>query len=169
VTDELGKGRFLRLVRRDGWEWAERTNATGVVVIAACTPDDEVLFVRQHRPPVGGPVIEMPAGLAGDVDRGEALATAAARELEEETGWTPGHLEQVTRGPVSAGMSNETLTFFVASDLRRVGPGGGDDSEQIEVHAVPRAGAAAWLRAREAEGVQVDPKVYAGLYFLDAR
>ncbi|MEO0605660.1 MAG: NUDIX hydrolase, partial [Myxococcota bacterium] len=129
--DELARGKFLRLVKRDGWEWAERVNVSGVVVIVARTPDDEVLFVEQRRIPVGGPVIEFPAGLAGDVDAEESLATAAQRELEEETGWRAGSLVQLITGPVSSGMTSETLTFFRADDLERVGPGGGEDSEDI--------------------------------------
>ncbi|MEN0062094.1 MAG: NUDIX hydrolase [Myxococcota bacterium] len=167
MTDELARGRFLRLVRRDGWEWAERTNVTGVVVIVAQTPNNAVLLVEQPRIPVGAPVIEFPAGLAGDVDATEALATAAARELEEETGFAAETMIRVTEGPVSAGMSSESLTFFVAKGLKRVGPGGGDGSERITVHAIPRDEVDAWLVARQAEGTLVDPKVYAGLYFLD--
>ncbi len=169
VEHELGRGRYLRLVKRDGWEWVERTNTSGVVVVVACTPDDEILFVEQHRIPVGGPVIEFPAGLAGDQDPGESLAVAAARELEEEAGWRAGHLELLTEGPVSSGMTSEVLTFFLATELTRTGPGGGDDSEDIEVHAVPRADAVGWLEERRAAGVQVDPKVYSGLFFLAAR
>ena len=78
VTNELGRGRYLRLVRSNGWEWVERTNVTGVVVIAALTPADEILLVEQFRPPVGQSVVELPAGLAGDIDADEALSTAAA-------------------------------------------------------------------------------------------
>lgn len=168
MPEVLASGKFLRLVRRDGWEWAERTNTSGVVVIAALTPAGEVLLVEQDRMPVGARVLEMPAGLAGDVAgaEDEALAEAARRELVEETGWDAEHLEEVTGGPVSAGMTSETLTFFRATGLRRVGNGGGDPSEDIVVHAVPLAGVEAWIRARQSEGVLVDPKVYAGLYFL---
>jgi len=169
VTDELGRGRFLRLVRRDGWEWVERTNVSGVVVILARTPADRVLFVEQHRIPLDARVIEFPAGLAGDVDEAEALASAAARELEEETGWSASQLDRVTQGPVSAGMASEQLTFFVASGLRRTGPGGGVDNERIVVHEVPFDDAVAWLEARQADGALVDPKVYAGLFFLARR
>lgn len=166
MTEELARGRFIRLVRRDRWEWAERVNATGVVVIVAKTPDDRVLLVEQERIPVGGPVIEMPAGLAGDVTADEALATAAARELEEETGWRAGRLERLTHGPVSAGMSSEVLTFFRAHDLQRVGEGGGDEGESIVVHEIALSEIDGWLEARAREGVMADPKVYAGLYFL---
>ncbi|MEQ1504462.1 MAG: NUDIX hydrolase [Myxococcota bacterium] len=170
MPEILASGKYLRLVRdARGWEWAERTNASGVVVIVAVTPADEVLFVEQFRPPIGARVIEMPAGLAGDVSgqETEALATAAARELEEETGWRPGRVEWLTSGPVSAGMTTEVLTFFRAFDLVRVSAGGGDASEDITVHAIPRREVRAWLRARHAGGVMADPKVYAGLQFLE--
>src|SRR5690606_33221547 len=82
----MAEGRFLRMVREDGWEWVQRTRISGVVVVAAVTPEGKVLLVEQHRPPVGGRVLEMPAGLAGDIagQEDEALETAARRELEEE-------------------------------------------------------------------------------------
>ena len=35
----LAEGRFVRLVRQNGWEWAERTNNSGVVVIVAITDE----------------------------------------------------------------------------------------------------------------------------------
>lgn len=164
----LGSGRFVRLVRRDGWEWAERTGTSGVVVIAARTADDRVLFVEQHRPPVGARVIELPAGLAGDLAGAEeeALEEAARRELLEETGYAADALEHVTTGPVSAGLTSERLAFFVARGLRKVGPGGGDHAEDIVVHEIPFGEARAWLVAQEARGRLVDPKVYAGLWFL---
>ena len=71
------------------------------------------------------------------------------------------------QGPSSAGMSNEIIAFARASGLTRVGPGGGDDSEDIIVHEVPRTEAAAWLCQKAAEGYAIDPKLYAGLYFVD--
>jgi ADP-ribose pyrophosphatase len=54
-----------------------------------------------------------------------------------------------------------------ARGLTRVGPGGGDSTEEIIVHHVPRAGVAAWLADRAAAGYSLDPKLYAGLYFLE--
>ena len=86
--ETLGQGRFLRLVRVDGWEWAERTNAKGVVCIAALTEDGGLLLIEQHRAPMGTTVVELPAGLVGDDgDPNEHHEIAAARELEEETGY----------------------------------------------------------------------------------
>jgi ADP-ribose pyrophosphatase len=168
VREVLASGRFVRLVRRDGWEWCERVGASGVVVVAASTPEGRVLLVEQDRPPMGARVIELPAGLAGDLEGAadEALEAAARRELVEETGYDCHELVHVTTGPVSAGLTSESLAFFVARGLRRVGPGGGDHHEDIVVHEVPLAEVPAWLRAQEARGCLVDPKVYAGLWFL---
>ncbi|MBX2801112.1 MAG: NUDIX hydrolase [Myxococcales bacterium] len=166
MPEELARGKFVRLVKQGRWEWAERTAVSGVVAIVALTPDGKVLMVEQHRIPVSSRVIEFPAGLAGDVDADESLATAAARELEEETGWRAGRLQRLTGGPVSAGMSSEILTFFRAHDLVRVGPGGGEETEDIEVHEVPLDEAHAFIEAKAAAGVMTDPKVYTGLFFL---
>ena len=163
-----GEGRFLGVVRgADGWEYAERKNATGVVVVLAITPERRVLLVEQWRPPVGARVVELPAGLAGDEaeQEDEELAAAAARELTEETGYAAERLERVLTGPSSAGMSNELLTVFRATGVRRVGAGGGVAGEAIHVHEVALAEAEGWLAARIAAGSLVDPKVYAALWF----
>ena len=52
-------------------------------------------------------------------------------------------------------------------DDDRAGAGGGDATEDIVVHEVPLATAPRWLLAKIAEGYAVDPKTFAGLYFLE--
>ena len=163
----LAEGEYLRLIRRDGWEYAERSNARCAVISVAVTPEDRLLLVEQFRVPINAPAIEMPAGLVGDIHSDEPIEDAAIRELEEETGWRAERVELLMQGPTSAGMSNEIIAFARASGLSRVGPGGGDDSEDIIVHEVPRTEAAAWLFQKEKEGYAIDPKLYAGLYFVD--
>jgi ADP-ribose pyrophosphatase len=164
----LHQGKYVRLVEDGGWEYVERTNASGVVAIIALTDSDELLLVEQYRKPVASRVIELPAGLAGDIagQEDEDLSIAAIRELEEECGYTAASMEKLLVGPVSAGLCNEIITLYRASGVRKVGVGGGDESEDIEVHAIPRAEVATWLAAANARGVLVDPKVYAALYFL---
>jgi ADP-ribose pyrophosphatase len=166
--DLLYEGHWLRLVRRGHWESCERTHGQGMaVIIIACTPDDDVLFVEQYRVPLGARTIEMPAGLVGDQSDSDTLEDAARRELEEETGWRADKVEVLLVGPTSSGMSNERIAFVRATGLARVGPGGGDETEDIVVHAVPRGEAPAWLMRKRAEGYELDLKLWAGLWMLE--
>lgn len=163
------EGRHLRLVDDHGWEFAQRTGVTGVVVILALTgtPDAHgIVLVEQFRKPVGRRVLELPAGLAGDIvgAEDEALVSAAARELEEETGYAASDWTVMGAAPVSAGLTDETVTFFVARGLTRVGAGGGDASEDIEVIEVALTALRDLLDRKEAEGVYVDPKIGAALW-----
>jgi len=137
------------------------------VIVIAVTPADEVLFVEQYRIPLGARTIEMPAGLVGDDHAQDTLMDAARRELIEETGWSPGKVDVLLIGPTSSGMSNERIAFVRALELVRVGDGGGVDGEDIIVHAVPRSEAPAWLMRKQAEGFELDLKLWAGLWMID--
>jgi ADP-ribose pyrophosphatase len=64
-------------------------------------------------------------------------------------------------------MSNEVVWFVLASDLQRVGPGGGTASENITVHEVPFAEIRAWLGQRERQGALLAAKLFTGLYFAN--
>ncbi|MEJ2382900.1 MAG: NUDIX hydrolase [Xanthomonadales bacterium] len=162
------RGRYLDLVERDGWEYSTRSNARAVVVIIAVTPDKRLLLVEQFRRPVDTRVIELPAGLVGDhVDPDESILEAARRELIEETGYAADSLARIMDCPSSAGMTDEIVSFIRADGLERVGPGGGDDSEDIRVHAVPLAEIDTWLDSRRHAGLPLDPKIFAALYWLE--
>lgn len=168
-AETLYAGHWLTLRRRAHWEYVERNNPQGAVIIVAVTPEDRVLFVEQYRMPIRQFTIEMPAGLIGDAGHTEDdIAATASRELEEETGYACGRVVPLHSGPSSAGMSTEMMHFVRALDLRKVGEGGGDDDEDIVVHEVPRTEAGAWLHARAQQGYSIDPKLFAGLWFLDS-
>jgi ADP-ribose pyrophosphatase len=166
--ETLYDGEWMRLKRRGRWEFAERAHGNGMaVIIIAATPEDNVLFVEQFRVPLGHRTIEMPAGLVGDHHSHDTFESAAARELIEETGWEAGKVEVLLTGPTSAGMSNERIAFVRATQLRRVGNGGGVDGEGITVHEVPRTQAPAWLVQKQREGYELDMKLWAGLWMLE--
>jgi ADP-ribose pyrophosphatase len=166
----LAAGRYVRLVRQGRWEYVERVNVTGIVVMVPITDDGKLVLVEQHRVPARGRVIELPAGLVGDEPgrRHEPLADAAARELTEETGYRAAELLPAARGTPSAGLAGEVADVYVARGLRKVGPGGGDASEEITVHEVPLGEVPGWLAARAAGGTLIDLKVYAGLFLAQA-
>lgn len=171
MTDELlAEGKYLRLKRRGRWEFAERTGDGRAVAIIAVTDAGALLLVEQHRPAINNRAIELPAGLVGDHAEfeGESMSVAAERELLEETGYAAEQLELLTEGPPSPGAISETIAFFRARGLRRVDDGGGDDSEDIVVHEVAVEEVPQFLREREAAGVAIDSKVWAGLFFIGA-
>lgn len=163
----IGSGDYLRLVNHDDWEFVERVNATGVVAIVAVTDKNEIILTEQYRPSVRKQVIDLPAGLAGDIKGAESeeLAIAARRELVEETGYDARLFERLTHSPTSPGMSTEIVTFFRAKHVSKKADGGGVDGEEIETHLIKLDKVAAWLRRQERLGKLVDCKTFAGLHF----
>jgi ADP-ribose pyrophosphatase len=166
----LGAGRFIRLVRRDGWEYVERAQSQPAVMALALTDADEVVLVEQFRIPVGAPVIEMPAGIVGDEgDDAEHPELAMHRELVEETGFAASRLERLAGGPEAPGGSSALVTIYRATGLTRVGEGGGlAGAESIVVHVVPRAELRAWIGEQERNGRMVDVRIWAALFLHDA-
>ena len=166
-VDVVADGKYVQLVRQGGWEYARRKGISGIVAVVAVTDDGKLLLVEQHRAPVGARVIELPAGLAGDAKghEREDLADAARRELLEETGYEARQMQRVAAGAASAGMTDEIITLFRATGLRKTGEGSGDETEDITVHEVPLADVEHWLAEQERAGKLVDLKVYCGLCF----
>jgi len=166
VPHILFEGRFLRVKRKERWEYVERVKTSGVVAILAITDKAELILVEQFRIPVSRRVIEIPAGLAGDIDgkENETLTEAAKRELREETGYEAQRMEYLAEGPSSAGLSTEVISFFRAAEIKKVSRGGGDESENIQVHVVPLVELKSWIETKLKDGLLVDYKVYAALY-----
>ena len=159
----MHEGRHLSMRSRGGWEYATRNIARSAVGIVAFTEAGNVVLVEQHRPPVVQNVIELPAGLSGDVvgKEDEALLEAAKRELLEETGYVAERWTELLTGYSSPGLTDESITLFLAEGLKKAGPGGGDKSEGISVHEVPQDDVLAWLKSKTAVA---DLKLLAGLF-----
>jgi ADP-ribose pyrophosphatase len=164
----LRTGKFLALIKEGHWEYVDRVNATGAALILAVTAERKVLLVEQYRIPVHARTIELPAGIIGDEPGSahESQGEAARRELLEETGYAAETMESLMFGPACSGLTSERVTLFRASGLRRAGPGGGVAHEEIVLHEVPVVEVAAWLETKAKAGILIDPKVYAGLFFL---
>lgn len=110
-----------------------RLEAPDWVIVVPLTPDERVIMVRQFRHGVAASSIEIPGGM---IDPGEAPEVAAARELEEETGYRARSLEPLgTTWPNPALMDN-SCHFFVARDVECVGPPRTDAMEMLEVFDV---------------------------------
>jgi ADP-ribose pyrophosphatase len=152
------QGRFIAAKQRGRWEYVSRTRNISAAVIVAID-DDHVLLVEQYRVPLGKPCLELPAGLIGDDKEGEAVETAAARELEEETGYRPARMTDLGYYYSSPGMVSEGFTLLRAEGLTKVHDGGGVEGENIVVHRVPLAEVAAFVAAKRAEGCGIDVRL----------
>jgi ADP-ribose pyrophosphatase len=152
------------LKKAASWEYVERRGANAGAMVVAITDDGRVVLVEEERPPVGGRVVSLPAGLVGD-DAEEGAEDAARRELAEETGYECGPLAFLGGGPTSPGLSSETVLFYLGRGARRredLRP-----EEGIRVEAVPLGEVLAWAREREEAGVAVHPLLFAGLYLAE--
>lgn len=104
--------------------------------VLAVTPDDEVVLVRQFRFGTWSTHLEIPGGM---LDAGEAPADAAARELEEETGYRAGALQHLGSCHPNPALFSNQLHSYLALDCRRIHDGHPDASEDLRVELHPRA------------------------------
>lgn len=167
----LAKGKFLEMDLIDfrdrkgvdrKWEAVKRTNSNGAaLIIARIVPDDKFVLIRQFRPPAGKVVLEFPAGL---IDEGEKGCEAAVRELYEETGYTGRVVETAADSFSSPGMSGEFLSLvFMEIDGKQyenappvAHP---EENEFIEVFTVARKDLSAFLEEQRAAGIGIDAKL----------
>ena len=121
--------------------------------------DGKVILIDQPRVPLGARCVELPAGLVGDEDPDATVEATAIKELEEETGFTAERIEVLGEFYASPGMVSESFALVRAHGVRRVGDGGGDDNEDINVHLVARADIPNFIEQKRAEGFGIDVKL----------
>ena len=155
------QGKFITARTRGKWEYVTRARGIRAAVILAIDAEDHVLLVEQYRVPLGRACLELPAGLIGDDDSSpdEVPAAAAARELEEETGFRAERIEVIGEFYSSPGMVSESFTLVRAHGLTQVGPGGGTESEQITVHRVALAHLPQFVEMDRARGLGIDVRL----------
>ena len=156
--ETVWQGKYIAAKRKGKWEYVSRTRNVSAAVILAVV-DGDVLLVEQERAPLNRRCLELPAGLIGDEEEGEQVEAAAARELEEETGFRPERIVKLGRFYASPGMSSEGFTLVRAEGLTKVGDGGGVEGENIQVHRVPLADAVDFIRRKSDAGVALDVKL----------
>lgn len=168
-VETVWQGRFITAKKQGRWEYVSRARGIRAAVIVAMDDDGHLILVEQYRVPLGRTCLELPAGLVGDDGTDEAAETAAARELEEETGYRPGRVESLGEYFSSPGMVSESFTLVRARDLVRVGEGGGIGDEGITVHRVKLADVADFVAQCRARGMAIDVKLLLvlGQSFLD--
>jgi ADP-ribose pyrophosphatase len=132
-----GKRFDFELVREtlpDGRESSrEVVRHPGAVVVLGLTDDQRIVLIRNHRVAVEDTLWELPAGT---MEPPEPASVCAARELEEEGGFTASDVQPIAEFFTTPGMTDERMHAFLATGLaqseQRL-----DDDERIEVHLKP--------------------------------
>ena len=136
----------------------------GGAVTVPMLDDGRVLLVRQLRYPFGKHMYELPAG---KLSPGEDPKLAAARELEEETGYVAGSLEHLTSIYTTPGFCDEELHIFLATQLRESPHGHRREEGEFSMSVQP-------ILLREAlvmieAGEINDSKTIVGLFWVERR
>ncbi len=116
------------------------------VNVVPITRDGELLLIRQFRFGVWSPTLEVPGGI---IDPGEDAESAAARELEEETGFRPERMVRLGMVHPNPAFQNNRCHLFVAEGCVQVHSGDPDAGEDIELEKVPMARVAELVRRGE--------------------
>ena len=115
------------------WDFIGHQGAAAVVPV---TDDGKILMVRQYRNSVDRYTLEIPAGGLNSKD--EPTIEAAARELEEETGYSCKSMELINEIYPTTGYCDEVIHLYEAKGLFKVeNPLEGDEDEFIDVISMP--------------------------------
>lgn len=161
---QVFKGRLLD-VRCDTVAMPDGRQATreyvvhpGAVAVVPMLDDGRLVMERQFRYPVGGVMLEFPAG---KIDRGESVLACARRELTEETGYSAREWARAGITHNAMAYSTEIIEIWFARGLTP-GPRQLDDGELIDLCLVSEAE----LDAAVARGNVTDAKTLAALLWL---
>ena len=94
------------------WDFIKHKGAAAVVPI---TDDGKIVMVRQYRNALDRETLEIPAGGLNSED--EKTIDAAARELEEETGYKSDDLELLITVATTVAFCNEKIDIYLARNL----------------------------------------------------
>jgi 8-oxo-dGTP pyrophosphatase MutT (NUDIX family) len=152
-SEPLRKFRVLTL-REDRYRFTPTGAETGFavcdsadwVLVIPITVDEQVVFVRQFRPGLGQPVLEIPGGI---MEANETPSETAARELQEETGYVAEQIQ--LSGPLLPNPALNTARFHVAvaSECALSAIPTPDQFEQIEIDLRPLASVSKMIKSGE--------------------
>ena len=139
----------------------ETVHHPGSAVIVPVFADGTLALVRQYRHPAVRYLLEIPAGT---LNHGEDPEEGAARELEEELGYTATRLEKLSEFFVTPGFCEEKMWVYLATELTETEQRLEDD-EIIEVVRIPFSQALSMITTGEIE----DAKTIIGIMLAAPR
>ncbi len=133
----------------------------GAVAVVALDGDD-IILIAQYRAAVDATVIEIPAGKLDKA--GEDRVSAAARELEEETGFVPDELIHLTDLKTGVGFTNEEISIYLARSVTRgtMKPVG-EEEAAANVYTIPFSQAVEDVE----NGIITDAKTVVGILLVE--
>lgn len=154
TTDQVLEPSGVR-VRRDV---VRHSGSVVILAVDEASRTPRVLLEKQYRHPAGKFLYELPAGR---IDEGENELKAAKRELLEETGYSARSWKRVLHFWASPGFVAETMSIYLARDLR-LGAAQPEDDEVIEINMFPLEKAVAMVM----NGTIQDAKTITGILWL---
>ena len=133
----------------------------GAVALVVVDPEGKLLLVRQYRRAPDRYLLEIPAGTR---EANEDAEACARREVQEETGYNPGHVEALGGFYSAPGFCTEYLYCYLCTDL---GPTTLHAEEDEDLELVRLTPDEAWAAARRGE--ITDAKTLAALLLYAAR
>jgi ADP-ribose pyrophosphatase len=95
------------------WDFVGHNGAAAAVAVL---DDGRLLMVRQYRNALDRYTLEIPAG---GLNPNEPTVEAAARELEEETGYVCGNIEKLITIRTTVAFCNEKIDIYLARNLTK--------------------------------------------------
>ena len=130
------------------------------VNVIPVTEDDQVVLIRQFRFGTWKSELEIPGGM---LDPGEDAATAAARELDEETGYLPREVRLLGVSRPNPAFIDNRLHSYLALGCKKVHQGRQESTEDIRIELVPRAKIPELIR-----GGQIDHSLVLVAFLLES-
>ncbi|WP_219836466.1 NUDIX domain-containing protein [Paenibacillus sp. R14(2021)] len=161
-TDPIFTGKIISLqvdtvqLPHGGTATREIVRHPGAAAVLALI-DGKMLIVEQYRKPMEKFQIEIPAG---KLDAGEDPMEAAARELEEETGYRAGKLRPLSAFYTSPGFADEKLYLYLAEELT-MGESAPDEDEFLHVEAISFEQAQQYIKEERISDAKTILAVYA--------